>query len=73
LNALRSETCEYCSVTKPITVTVDIKNSKGKEESENIFLMVEFIGHDGDKAWMCQECYTDIENKGNDELRLLEL
>ena len=25
--------------------------------------MVEYVGREGHKTWMCKECYADIENK----------
>ena len=33
----------------------------GKEKYN--FLMIQYIGRDGREAWMCKECYMDMENK----------
>jgi hypothetical protein len=56
---LETHQCEYCGQVKPVKLWNGIKDCKETYE----ILMVEFIGRDGHKAWMCKECYTDIENK----------
>ena len=56
---LETQQCEYCGKTKPVKIWNGIKDCMETYE----ILMLEFIGRDGHKAWMCKECYTDIENK----------
>jgi NMD protein affecting ribosome stability and mRNA decay len=56
---LQVETCEYCGVTKPVSHWISIADAK----DEYNFLMIQYIGRDGREAWMCKECYMDMENK----------
>ena len=56
---LQGQTCEYCAVTKPVSHWSGIENGK----DAFTVLMIEYTGRDGHIAWMCKECYTDIQNK----------
>jgi ribosomal protein L37AE/L43A len=56
---LETHQCEYCGQVKPVKLWNGIN---GSGETFNI-LMVEFIGRDGHKAWMCKECSVDIADR----------